>query len=116
MEVGPLCGYCPFLMDCPKFEAEEVRELTESVEILLELQHQQKDLDAEVSYRKSNLLAIVAQRGPLKAYGHLLRKAVRTRKSLDTDQLTQFLQGYGHSLADFQKSSSYSFLEIKIAA
>ena len=116
MEAGPLCGYCPFLMDCPKFEAEEVRELTESVEILLELQHQQKDLEAEVSYRKSNLLAIVAQRGPLKAYGHLLRKAVRTRKSLDTHQLNQFLQGYGHSLNDFQKSSSYAFLEIKKAA
>ena len=116
MEIGPLCGYCPFLKDCPKFEAEEVRELTETVEILLELQHQQKDLEAELSLRKGNLLAIIDQRGPLKAYGHLLRKAVRTRKSLDTDQLDQFLQGYGHSLADFQKSSSYAFLEVKKAA
>ena len=42
MEAGPLCGYCPFLMDCPKFEAEEVRELTESVEMLVELQQQQR--------------------------------------------------------------------------
>jgi len=116
MEVGPLCGYCPFLMDCPKFEAEEVRELTESVEILVELQHQQRDLEAEIGMRKSDLLAIVAQRGPLKAYGQLLRKAVRTRKVLDADRLGQFLQGYGHSLADFQKNSSYSFLEIKKAA
>lgn len=116
MEVGPLCGYCPFLMDCPKFEAEEVRELTESVEILVELQHQQRDLESEIGMRKSDLLAIVAQRGPLKAYGQLLRKAVRTRKVLDTDRLTQFLQDYGHSLADFQKSSSYSFLEVKKAA
>jgi len=116
MEAGPLCGYCPFLMDCPKFEAEEVRELTESVEILVELQHQQRDLEAEIGMRKSDLLAIVAQRGPLKAHGQLLRKAVRTRKVLDTDRLGQFLQGYGQSLADFQKSSSYSFLEIKKAA
>ena len=116
MEAGPLCGYCPFLMDCPKFEAEEVRELTESVEILVELQHQQKDLEAEIGMRKSDLLAIVAQRGPLKAHGQILRKAVRSRKVMDTDRLTQFLQGYGRSLADFQKSSSYSFLEIKKAA
>jgi len=116
MEAGPLCGYCPFVRDCPKFEAEEVRELTESVEILLELQHQQKELDTEIGMRKGNLLAIASQRGPFKAHGHLLRKAVRTRKSLDTDQLGQFLQGSGHSLADFQKSGSYSFLEIKKAA
>lgn len=116
MEAGPLCGYCPFLQDCPKFEAEEVKELTESVEILVELQQRQKDLEAEISLRKGDLLAIVAQRGPLKAHGRLLRKAFRTRSVLDTDQLGQFLQGYGHSLADFQKSSSYSFLEIRKAA
>jgi len=116
MEAGPLCGYCPFLMDCPKFEAEEVQELTESVKALTELQHQQRDLETEIGMRKSDLLAIVDQRGPLKAHGQLLRKAVRSRKVLDTDKLGQFLQDYGQSLADFQKSSSYSFLEIKKAA
>ena len=115
-EAGPLCGYCSFLMDCPKFEAEEVLELTESVEILTGLQHQQRELETEISIRKSDLLAIVDQRGPLKAHGQLLRKAIRTRKVLDTDRLGQFLQGYSQSLADFQKSSSYSFLEIKKAA
>ena len=41
---------------------------------------------------------------------------MRTRKVLDTDRLGQFLQGYGQSLADFQKSSTYSFLEIRKAA
>jgi len=116
MEAGPLCGYCPFIMDCSKFEAEEVRELTESVKILTELQHQQRDLETEIGMRKSDLLAIVDQRGPLKAHGQLLRKAVRSRKVLDTDRLGLFLQDYGQSLADFQKSSSYSFLEIKKAA
>jgi len=116
MEAGPLCGYCSFLMDCPKFEAEEVVELTESVEILTGLQHKQRELETEISMRKRDLLAIVDQRGPLKAHGQLLRKAVRTRKVLDTDRLGQFLQGYSQSLADFQKSSSYSFLEIKKAA
>jgi len=116
MEAGPLCGYCSFLMDCPKFEAEEVRELTESVEILIELQHQQRNLETEIGMRKGDLLSIVNQRGPFKAHGQLLRKAVRSRKVLDTDKLGQFLQGYGQSLADFQKSSSYSFLEIKKAA
>ena len=116
MEAGPLCGYCPFLLDCPKFAAEEVQELNENVEILIELQHQQRDLEAEIGLRKTDLLAIVSQRGPLKAHGQLLRQAVRTRKVLDTDRLGQFLQGYGQSLADFQKSSTYSFLEIRKAA
>lgn len=116
MEAGPLCGYCPFLMDCPKFEAEEVRELTETVEILVELQQQQRDLEAEIGMRKNDLLAIVNQRGPLKAYDRLLRKAVRTRKVLDTERLSQFLQDLGQSLADFHTTSSYSFLEIKKAA
>ena len=116
MEAGPLCGYCSFLMDCPKFEADEVQELTESVEILTGLQHQQRELETEISMRKGDLLAIVDKRGPLKAHGQLLRKAVRTRKVLDTERLGQFLEGYGQSLADFQKGSSYSFLEIKKAA
>ncbi|OKY75048.1 MAG: hypothetical protein BM485_10120 [Desulfobulbaceae bacterium DB1] len=58
MEVSPLCGYCPFVADCPKFEAEEVRELTESVEILTELQQQQKNLEKDIDIRKRDLLAV----------------------------------------------------------
>lgn len=116
MEAGPLCGYCPFVADCPKFDAEEVQELTESVEILTELQKQQKALETEINIRKNNLLAIVAQRGPLKAHGKFLQKACRSRKVLDTDRLAEFLKGYGQSLSAFQTTSSYSFLEIKKAA
>lgn len=116
MEVGPLCGYCPFVGDCPKFDAEEVQELTESVEILTELQKQQKGLETEINTRKADLLAIVNQRGPLKAHGRLLKKAIRSRKTLDTERLTEFLKEYGQSLTDFQTTQSYSFLEIKKAA
>jgi len=116
MEIGPLCGYCPFVTDCPKFDVEEVRELTESVEILTELQKQQKDLNAEIDLRKKDLLAIVSARGPIKAYGRLLQKAIRNRKTLDLNRLADFLKGYGQSLADFQVTSTYSFLEIKKAA
>jgi CRISPR-associated exonuclease Cas4 len=116
MEVSPLCGYCPFVADCPKFEAEEVRELTESVEILTELQKQQKNLETDIDIRKKDLLAIVSARGPIKAHGRLLQKATRTRKTLDTDRLADFLKEYGQSLTDFQETSSYSFLEIKKAA
>jgi CRISPR-associated exonuclease Cas4 len=116
MEAGPLCGYCPFVADCPKFEAEEVRELTESVEILTELQQQQKNLESEINLRKNDLLAIVAARGPIKAHGRLLQKTCRSRKVLDSDRLADFLKEYGQSLADFQTTSSYSFLEIKKSA
>lgn len=116
MEISPLCGYCPFVGDCPKFDAQEVRELTESVEILTELQKQQKDLEKDISIRKQDLLAIVSVRGPLKAYGRLLQKATRSRKSLDTNRLADFLKDYGQSLNDFQEICSYSFLEIKKAA
>jgi CRISPR-associated exonuclease Cas4 len=116
MEISPLCGYCPFVADCPKFEAEEVRELTESVEILTELQKQQKNLETDIDIRKRDLLAIVSARGPIKAHGRLLQKATRTRKTLDTDRLADFLKEYGQSLTDFQATSSYSFLEIKKAA
>jgi len=116
MEVSPLCGFCPFVADCPKFEAEEVRELTESVEILTELQQQQKNLEKGIDIRKRDLLALVAARGPIKAHGRLLQKATRTRKTLDTNRLADFLKDYGQSLTDFQDTSSYSFLEIKKAA
>jgi CRISPR-associated exonuclease Cas4 len=116
MEISPLCGYCPFVADCPKFDVEEVRELTESVEILTELQKQQKDLDAEIDLRRKDLLAIVSARGPLKAHGRLLQKATRSKKTLKMDRLGDFLKGYGQSLADFEETSTYSFLEIKKAA
>ncbi|MHB1350260.1 MAG: PD-(D/E)XK nuclease family protein [Desulfobulbaceae bacterium] len=116
MEISSLCGYCPFVTDCPKFEVEEVRELTESVEILTELQKQQKDLEAEIDLRRKDLLAIVSARGPLKAHGRLLQKATRSKKTLNIGRLADFLKGYGQSLADFEQTSTYSFLEIKKAA
>lgn len=116
MEAGPLCGYCPFVGDCPKFAVEEVQELAESVEILLELQKQQKELETEIGIRKSNLLAIVGERGPLKACGRFLQKACRSKKVLDSGRLSAFLSGYGQSLNDFQSTTSYSFLDIKKAA
>ena len=116
MEAGPLCGYCPFLADCPKFAAEEVRELAESVEILLELQREQKNLETEISLRKNNLLAIVTTRGPLKAYDRILQKACRSRKVIDATRLAKFLADHGGSLADFQTTASYCFLDIKKAA
>jgi len=116
MEAGPLCGFCPFVADCPKFEVEEVQELSEAVEILTELQKQQKALEDDITARKNNLLALVSARGPLKAHGRFLQKAVRNRKVLDADRLNDFLKGYGQTLADFQLSTSYSFLEIRKAA
>ena len=116
MEAGPLCGFCPFVADCPKFAAEEVQELNETVEILTELQKQQKALEDDITVRKNNLLAIVSARGPLKAYGRFLQKAVRSRKVLDSERLNEFLKGYDQSLSDFQMTTSYSFLEIRKAA
>ena len=116
MEISPLCGYCPFVADCPKFEAEEVPELRDSVEILTELQKEQKSLEADIKIRKRDLLTIVNKRGPLKAHGRLLKKATRSRSTLDKDRLTDFLKDYGQSLLDFQETYTYSFLEIKKAA
>ena len=116
MEFGPLCGFCPFVTDCPKFAADEVQELNETVEILTELQKQQKALEDDITVRKNNLLAIVSARGPLKAYGRFLQKAVRSRKVLDSERLNEFLKGYDQSLSDFQMTTSYSFLEIRKAA
>ncbi len=116
MEAGPLCGFCKFIADCPKFAADEVQELRESVEILTTLQKQQKELEKDISTRKRNLLAIVDQRGPMRANGHLLRKASRSRNVLDTVKLTEFLSDYDQSIANFQTTSSYSFLEIKQVA
>lgn len=116
MEAGPLCGFCTFVGDCPKFDTEEIQELAESVEILTELQKQQKSLEDDIARRKNSLLAIVAERGPVKAHGRFLQKAVRNRRVLDTDRLNDFLKGYDQSLADFQTTVSYSFLDIKKAA
>jgi len=97
MEASPLCAYCSFLHDCPKFFGEEIPELAECVASLTGLQRQQKVLESEISQHKKDLMAIAEHRGPFRSNGHLLRKAVRSRKVLDSDRLGEFLQEYDRS-------------------
>ena len=115
-EPGPLCGFCPFIGDCERFSGQEIQELSESVAVLSQLQSQAKMLDQQISAQKRNFLAIVDKRGAFRAGGRLLRRATRSRSSIDNTRLADFLRGYGKTLADFQTTSSFSFLEIKKVA
>jgi len=115
-EVTPLCGFCDYISTCPQFDADEVPELADKVEILTMLQEQQKNLEADISNRKGQLLAIASQRGPFKAYGRLLQKTTRNRKAMNMERLAAFLKEYGHSPDEFKEDGFYSFLEIKKAA
>jgi CRISPR-associated exonuclease Cas4 len=113
-EPSPLCGYCNTLTTCPRFAAEEVPDLEDCVAELRSLQEQGKALDKQIEPMKANLLSIVNQAGhSIKVNNTILSKAVRSRQHTDTGRLTAFLADMGHTMQDFQESSSYSFLDIK---
>ncbi|MCG2743008.1 MAG: hypothetical protein L6271_03645 [Desulfobacteraceae bacterium] len=113
-EPSPLCGYCNHLTTCPRFAAEEVPELGNSLVELQELQEKEKSLKNQIEPKKANLFQIVEKAGhSIKVNGSILSKAIRSRKSFDISRLTAFLADQGHTVNDFQESSSFSFLEIK---
>ncbi len=112
-EVSPLCGFCNHLTSCPRFEAEEVPQLANSVETLQKLQANEKAMQEEIKKLKRNLLAVVEQKGPIKSGGCLLKKATRSRKHLDTNRLEAFLAESGTAIAEYQENRSFSFLEIR---
>jgi hypothetical protein len=63
---------------------------------------------------KANLFSIVNKAGhAIKVNNTILSKAVRSRQHTDTGRLTAFLAEMGHTMQEFQESSSYSFLDIK---
>ncbi|MFH7321460.1 hypothetical protein ACHHRT_12740 [Desulfurivibrio sp. D14AmB] len=115
-EVTPLCGYCPHLSTCPRFDADEAEELAGTVDELVALQAQYKALAQQIDFCKGGLLAIVSQRGPIKTSNRYLREAQRSQKVFVMDRLAEFLRPYGRSVEEFQESRPYSFLEIKKAA
>jgi CRISPR-associated exonuclease Cas4 len=112
-EVSPLCGFCSHLATCPKFAAEEVPQLADSVNSLQELQAREKGIQAEIKQLKTQLLAVVEQKGPITSGGCFLKKATRTRKYLDIDRLQAFLSENGIPLGEYQEDRSFSFLEIR---
>ena len=113
-EPSPLCGYCNNLTTCPRFTAEEVPDLEDFVTKLRSLLEQGKALDKQIEPMKASLLSIVNQAGhSIKVNSTILSKAVRSRQHTDTGRLTAFLSEMGHTMQDFQESSSYCFLDIK---
>jgi CRISPR-associated exonuclease Cas4 len=115
-EPSPLCGYCNNLPTCPRFAAKEVPDLEDCVTELRSLLEQGKVLSKQIEPMKARLLSIVSQAGhAIKVNNTILSKAVRSRQHTDIGRLTAFLAEMGHSMEEFQESSSYSFLDIKTA-
>jgi len=82
---------------------------------LQEQQAKEKVVKGEIKLLKRNLLAVVEQKGPIKTGGCLLKKATRSRKYLDTDRLENFLTESGVAIEEYQKTNTFSFLEIRKA-
>ncbi len=114
-ETGPLCGFCNHITTCPRFEGEEVPQLAKVVEALQDQQAKEKVVKGEIKLLKRNLLAVVEQKGPIKTGGCLLKKAIRSRKYLDTNRLENFLTESGVAIEEYQKTNTFSFLEIRKA-
>lgn len=114
MDVGPLCAYCHHLSSCPRFASEEVFELHSFAENLIQLQKEEKEIKGNISHHKKLFLEMVEEKGGAISSGNcFFNKVTRTRKSLDQRGLEQFLTSNGSSLAEFQKATQFSFLEVK---
>ena len=112
-EPSLLCGYCNNLTTCPRFAAEEVPEMEDCVTELRSMQEQGKALNKQIEPIKAKLLSMVNRAGhSIKVNNTILSKAVRSRQHTDTARLTAFLADMGHTMQEFQESSSYSFLDI----
>lgn len=112
-EATPLCGYCHHITTCPKFEAKEISDLDSVATVLQEWQDEGKTLKKKIDRQKKKLLSIVGQKGPIKAGGLFFKKANRSKQFFDMNRLGAFLADHGSSIGEFQKSTPYSFLEIK---
>jgi len=113
-EASPLCGYCEYFDDCPRFAAEEVPELDAAVQELLDLQEREKAIKKKIDLQKKKLFEIASRReAPFKAGGAVIRVASRSRKIVDLQAFKKFLEEQGRSPDEFQEERTYSFLEIK---
>ena len=114
-EPGLLCGgYCNYLLECPRFAAQEAPDLVGVVENLQQLQAEEKQLKARIEPLKKNLLSVVQKVGAIKVNNSILGKRTQSRKSLNTEKLEAVLADLGRSISDFQEASTVSsWLDIK---
>ncbi|SHO52321.1 hypothetical protein [Desulfopila aestuarii] len=114
-EPGLLCGgYCNYLLNCPRFAAQEAPDLVGVVEDLQQLQAEEKQLKARIDPLKKNLLAVVQKVGTIKVNSSILRQRNQSRKSINLEKLETVLADLGQSISDFQEPSTCSsWLDIK---
>lgn len=114
-EPGLLCGGdCNYLLDCPRFAAQEAPDLEGVVEDLQQLQAEERQLKVRIEPLKKNLLSVVQKVGAIKVNNSILGKRTQSRKSLNTEKLETALADLGRSLSDFQEpSTTSSWLDIK---
>ncbi|OCC15317.1 hypothetical protein DBT_1440 [Dissulfuribacter thermophilus] len=112
-EVTPLCGYCAFIKDCPRFQADEIPELAGDVLKVLEAKDRKKASEAEYKRLASRLLDIVKKKGAFKAGGHRIDKIDRHSTRTDWKKLADDLGTINKSLDDYQTKNPYSVLDIK---
>lgn len=114
-ETSPLCGFCDHIRTCPRFQADDIPEMDEIIGEFQELRDNEKKLKDRVTTQKKILFTMVKARGNFRAGGYLLKKATRTRQNTDMTSLGNFLAEHGTSIAEFQDSNTFSFLDIKKA-
>jgi len=112
-EVSPLCGYCAYIGDCPRFQADDIPELAETVLGFMEVKKRRQALEAEYKRLSGELLEIVKKQGSFKAGGHRVDKFDRHSTRTDWKRLTDDLEGIGRSLEDYQEKRSYPVLDVK---
>jgi len=113
-EVSPLCGYCAFIQDCPRFQANEIPELAGTVLEFIEIKTKKQAIEVEYKRRSGELLEIVKKKGIFKAGQHRVGKIDRHSVQTDWVRLSEDLEEMDKNLEDYQKKNPYSVLDVKL--
>ncbi|MBM9514256.1 hypothetical protein [Desulfogranum marinum] len=115
--VSPLCGFCSHIQTCPRFQADDLDypEMIHYVQEFEGYRQAEKESKKRVANHKNALLGMVNARGSFRSGGYLFKKVTRTRQTLDKDRLSRFLADNGVAMSEFERSSTFSFLDIKKA-
>jgi len=116
--VGVQCSSCDFIMDCPRYEGEEVAELLPVFEEAIGYKDEEKKNKQSYDSIKSTLASILEGRGinVVKSGSFIVRKSDRAKDSYDMVEIAKKLAEQGDSLDNYESKNAYSVVEIRRAS
>lgn len=114
-EPSLLCGHCPHIWSCPKFqEQDRLDGLQDELTKLTTAQSEKKRMEEmEKSFKEDFKEVLRPISGWVGINGHIVRLKQKQRKQINYDELNAFLENHGSSLDNFREKKDYEEVEIK---